>query len=1222
MRLIAEERIYSMNKKLLIPLFLAGLAIPALASENEINGVDAAFIGEFGERNTYIAHANELNTKIAEEGFVLLKNDGTLPLPKNSKITVTGKSSINLVKGGAGSGALGSPNNGVAVYTLEESLTEAGFRINEYATQFYKAAPGGRTNGNDVWKGNSEVTIGETPIANVTGDSELLSSFRQFNDLAIQVISREGTEGADILTIDATDSVKFGQSEKHALELSDNEQALFDELHNHFDKILILLNSSNVFECDKFMKDPKVAGILWVGNPGFGGAKAIGEILCGDVNPSGRTVDTWTRDFTKDPSFQNFSDNRQNTGVVIPNHQGRLAHQSADTMLNADGTPMRDYGADVSYTNTSNQNYLESREYMIVKGGLNGSKPGAFVSYEEGIYNDYRYYETRYADMAATNKSAADAWYKGENGVVFPFGYGLSYTTFKQEIVRVSPAVKSILTEESDLIEVSVKVTNTGNVAGKDAVQLYWKAPYTYGGIEKADHVLCAFDKTGTIEPGRSQIIHLTFHLQDVADYDYKDANNNNHVGYELDEGDYQIMLMKNAHQSYCAVELKVKDGGIIYDNDRYTNNEVTNRFTDRGFYSSMPGSKDIEFTEMSRTNFVSTFPKFPSIQDRKVKVGSRYEEFLTTPFDLAAFEEGTNFEYLPEAAHKTAEDGINWRQTGAHTIKLIDMLPYDLDDLMWEEFINEFSWNDLMTYVEAHATASPAMSSIYKPVSSEGDGPQYFRLMGWVSSPIIAATFNPRLAHEQGECIGMESQISGKTGWWGTAVNVHRSPFGGRNFEYYSADPFLTGRIAAQVVKAATDRGVYCYVKHFAVGEQEKNREGLSTFVNEQALREIYLKPFQMVVQEGKTIGIFTAFNRLGNMEVAASYPLLTEVLRNEWGFKGSLLSDMIHTGNPVFDNKLYENITYRVMAGCNCQLDTSKDKGATTVYAKWNQEVNNGFGAPVCEDGEHGIAWSFWYACRKAVKEHMYMIVHSTAMQRGLTKVVGNTTGTALVGENVSYNVAEDFANNDVLVGETVEVYNSSNSKSVKEIASIDKYEINERCELPDGVTFNEETGLITGAFSCPKLVRIDVIVNLTFTDDTVGRVAYQYVINVEPTIDENAVIEVIEAPEEEEVDPNPNEGENTENNENNENNENGEENTNTENNENNENNENIENNENVNDDNNNENVDDDKPTDKPIVINKDDGCKLSVGAASAFVSSLALVGALLIILNKKRK
>ncbi|MCR5309109.1 MAG: glycoside hydrolase family 3 C-terminal domain-containing protein [Bacilli bacterium] len=1150
-----------MRKRLLIPLFLAGMAAAALASENQSIGVDAKFIGEFGERNAYIEHANKINNQLAEEGFVLLKNDGTFPIGKNSKITLVGNACVNFSKG-AYLGDISYLRKHIDEIDFPTSLTNAGFQVNQTSLNFYKRSRNGRTNGNDGWKGNCEVTIGEDPIEDVLADNELINSFKEYNDLAIQVITRDGSEGCDVLTIDATDNVKFGESNKHALELSDNEQALFDELHNHFNKILILINSSNIFECDKFMNDPHVAGILWVDHIGYNCNKVITDILCGNVNPSGRTVDTWTRDFTKDPSFQNFSDNRHNTGVTIPNRNGKQYHQSADTMFNADGTPMRDYGADKTYTNTSNPNYLEDPQYKVVKGGLNGVKPASFVSYEEGIYNDYRYYETRYADMAKVNKENADTWYNGDSGVVFPFGYGLSYTTFKQEIVRVNPLAETVLDRNSDLIEVSVKVTNTGNVAGKDAVQLYWKAPYTAGGIEKADHVLCAFDKTGTIEPGKSQTVHLTFHLQDVADYDYKDANNNGHVGYELDEGNYAIMCMKNAHESYGEVALKVKNGGITYDKDRYTGNKVINRFTNRGFFSSMPGEKDIEFTEMSRSNFETTFPHYPSFEDRKVKECSRYEEILTTPFDLVSFEEGKNYDFLPSEVHKSEQDGANWVQKGEHTIQLKEMASLDIDDPKWEEFINEFSWTELMRFVEEHRMSSPSMESIGKESSSEGDGAQKFSIMPWVCPPIVAATFNPRLAHEQGECIGMESQISGKDGWWGPNLNLRRSPFGGRNLYFYSADPFLTGRIASQVVKAATDRGVYAYVRNFALAEQEKNREGLSTFVNEQALRELYLKPFQMVVEEGKTVGIMTAYNRIGNMEAAANYPLLTEVLREEWGFDGSLLSDMIHTGNSSYNHKCYEDITFRVMAGCNCQQDSNGFKDATKEYVVWVEDVNNGKDAPVCVGKENQIAWSFWYACRKAVKEHLHMIVNSTAMQRGLTQVVGKTNLDVLINEDVSLNVADDLINKSDIKDEIVNVFDSSNNKTQKILKSVDSYEINNRCTLPEGVSLNRETGVISGKFTYSQLARIDVIANLTFTDGTSGCVAYQYVIDVVPYRDIDIVEGIIDDPIIEE--PNNN--------------------------------------------NNNE-----------IVVEK--GCNGSIGATSIFVSSLALVGMLLMVLSRKK-
>nr|MCR5308743.1 fibronectin type III-like domain-contianing protein [Bacilli bacterium] len=776
-------------------------------------------------------------------------------------------------------------------------------------------------------------------------------------------------------------------------------------------------------------------------------------------------------------------------------------------------------------------------------------------------YLDYRYYETRYADMAKENKTDADEWYNSNEGVLYPFGYGLSYTTFSQEIIRVKPMVNSVLTEETDVIEVSVKVTNTGDVAGKDAVQLYWKAPYTAGGIEKADHVLCAFDKTNIIQPGESEVRHLTFHLQDVANYDYKDANNNGHKGYELDDGNYAIMVMKNAHEAYGAeMPLKVKDGGIIYETDRFTGHEVTNRFTDRGFYSSMPGEDDIEFTEMSREDFEGTFPTYPTFEDRKVKSGSRYEEFLTHEYDLSAFEEGRDYEYTPEGAHRTAADGANWKQTGKHTIKLIEMKDCEPDDPKWDEFINEFSWSELMTYVETNKMSSPAMSSIGKSNASEGDGPQKFNIMAWVSSPIIAATFNQRLAHEQGECVGMESQISGKSGWWGCAVNTHRSPFGGRNFEYYSADPFLMGRMAAQVVGAATDRGVYAYFKHFAVNDQEKNRESGISFVNEQALREIYLKSFQMVFEEGKSIGVMGSYNRLGLLETAASYPLMTEVLRGEWGFKGSVLSDMTHSGNGSVNFKCYENVTWRVLAGCNCQLDSNGFSGQVSQQAKWDANANEGKGAPVCVGGQKQIAWSLWNACREAVKQHMYMSVNSTVAQRGLTQVVGQTDAVINVNDNVNIDVVDDLDAKEIYEGAIVPVYGSDNSRSTKEIETIDSYEINKRCDLPKGITF--EDGVISGKFENVQLARIDVVVNVTLAGGAKAKIAYKYVLDVVPNLDDEYKVESGET-----ITPD--------------------------------------------------------PEDPPVIIKPEEkGCGGSVVAASAIVSVLAIAGASLLLLKKKKE
>ncbi len=1049
-----------MKKKVLVPIFLAAMALPLCLSQKPI-GLSAEFIGEFLDKNSYIQYGLAVNGQLADEGFVLLKNDGTLPLPKGAKVSVVGKSSTSLAKGGGGSGDAGV-SSGITEVTMDASLTAAGFVTNPTTKSFYSSSESGsgRANGNDGWKGNSQVVIGETDISKVTGKAGLVDSFSNYNDAAIQVITREGSEGCDVKTCNAHDSKATNSSnkvvsKKHALELSDNEQALFDLLHQHFEHIIIIINSSNIFECGQFEDDDKVAGVLWIGNVGDVGAGAVGRILSGEVNPSGRTVDTWARDFTADPTFQNFSDNSQTNLVTI---NGEEYYAPQDTMFNADGTPMRSYGTDKSYTNTNSPKWDSARggeTAKVVQGGINGVKPASYVSYEEGIYVDYRYYETKYADMAKANETEADAWYEGETGVVYPFGYGLSYTQFEQKIVKVSPVKNTKLTDKDEVIAMTVEVKNTGDVAGKEVVQLYWRAPYFEGGIEKADHVLCAFGKTEILQPGESQKVHLSFYLQDVANYDFSDANGNGFKGYELDAGDYEVLLAKNAHKAYDSVTFKI-NGGIKYENDRFTGNKVENRFTDRGFYNSMPGENDIEFTQMSRANFEETFPTHPTFETRKVKAGSRFEEFLTHQFSIEELDAG-NFEYVPEGAYKTEEDFASngWQQNGDYAIQLEEMKDVDWDDNeKWNDFLNGFKWSDMLTFTESNGMNSPELKAVGKNRYSEGDGPQKLKganMIYWVSSPIIAATYNQDLAHKQGECVGMESNLSNASGWWGPAVNTHRSPFGGRNFEYYAADPFLMGRIAANVVGAATDRGVFCYFKHFATNDQEKNRESGISFLNEQALREIYLRSFQMVFEEGKSIGVMGSYNRLGLMETAASYPLLTEVLRGEWGFKGAVLSDMTHSGNGSVDFKCYENINNRILAGCNSQLDSGGFGGKSE--AKWDASAWNGKGAPTYTNkaGQKVISWSYWYATRQMIKGIMYMGIHSTGQHRGLTQVV-------------------DEQNYEFVAGKKFKIDVEVEDRDLSE------FKLNDRVVLPEGVEFND--GVLSGTFKNPGLYRVDVI------------------------------------------------------------------------------------------------------------------------------------------------
>ncbi len=1010
-----------MKKKILIPIFLGALALP-LSLANKYNEVNAYFIG-IGERNDYLVHGLEVNAQLADEGMVLLKNlDDFLPMNGDENISVVGKSSTNLAKGGGGSGDA-SVSGGVHYIDLQESLTTVGFNINPDLTSFYKGSSSGsgRTNGNGGWMGRSDVTIGETPFSSYT-DALKSSMENDYNDAAIMVITREGSEGCDVKTINATDTTKTDPgskilSHKHALQLSDNEQDLFDYITDKFENVIIVINSGNIYQCDQFENNDAVKAVLWAGTVGDVGAGAIGRILAGEVNPSGHTVDTWARDFTKDPTYQNFSDNAQTN--VVKNAQGEEYYYAQDTMFNADGSPVKSEG---SYKGNPK---WENEEQKVVDVGLNGVRPSAYVSYEEGIYYDYRYYETRYAEVKAAGGDA-DAWYESEEGVIYPFGYGLSYTEFEQKIVS-SNIDHKILKSGNMKVQVEVEVKNTGSVAGKEVVQLYWRAPYIAGGIEKADKVLCAFDKTDMLEPGDSQKLTLEFNTQEVANYDCFDKNNNGFCGYELDGGDYQIVLGKNAHEELDEVNFKVAEGGIKYEVDLYTGATVENRFTDRGFYSSLPSEDDFEFTQFSREDMEETFPTHPTIEDRTLGSNSRIQEFFThafTPEDIDS--DVTNYEYMPKEAYKSKEDieALGWTQPNSapsSRMQFSELYNVDYDDPKWDEFMNQMTYAELLNFTTG-GDQNPAISGTGKPGITSQDGPQKFKgAQGvyWVCLPIAAATYNVELVTEQGKCIGNETIYTSNTyGWCGPAVNLHRSPFGGRNFEYYSADPLISGRMGGRVVAGATDGGIYCFFKHFAVNDQEKHREGVAAFLSEQALREIYLKAFQIVVQEGKSTGIMSSYNRIGLMESAASYPLLTEVLRNEWGFKGQVFSDMTHHSNSAFDRKYYENINNRILAGDSQQLDGSSYKN--DVLCSWDPQQG-------CPTYNGTPSYSWWYAVRKAAHDTMYSAAKCAAIDKSkVTNAHITIEGqkdlryTKAVDEevNIKLNVPEQYASYELAI------------------------------------------------------------------------------------------------------------------------------------------------------------------------------------------------------------
>ena len=535
-----------MKKKLLIPVFLGALALP-LALQQGAQGMEAQMFGEANNKNDYVAYASKIGAQIADEGFVLLKNDGFLPMnTQGAKVSITSKGSANFVRGGTGSGG-GNVDGSVKSYSIQSSLEEVGCQINPTLVSFYSNSSksgSGRSDANpNKWDGVNYSTIGETPMSSYSATE--LNSMDEYNDAIIFLITRQGSEGCDLKTCDARDSTSDPVSDRHALELSNNEEALFEEVKKHTDHVIVVVNSSNVFECGRFEDDDKVSAVLWIGNPGDVGPGALGRIISGQVNPSGHTVDTWARDFSKDPTWQNFADNAQTNKTT--DASGNPTYAAQDTMFNADGTPVMCFGSDKNYNDHSKPNWADEKN-KVVKGGLNGVRPSAYVSYEEGIYYDYRYYETKYDDMKANNESAADDWYEGESGVVYPFGYGLSYTTFDWKVKSVEPALNSNITNK-DTIKITMSVKNTGSYVGMDVVQAYITAPYTKGGIEKSAVSLVGIYKTPEIEPGK-ETTDFVFEIKasDFESYDCYDKDGNGFRGYELEKGLYQIELMSNSH--------------------------------------------------------------------------------------------------------------------------------------------------------------------------------------------------------------------------------------------------------------------------------------------------------------------------------------------------------------------------------------------------------------------------------------------------------------------------------------------------------------------------------------------------------------------------------------------------------------------------------------------------------------------------------------------------
>lgn len=907
----------SMNSLLDKPMAAIGEAIDFKLSAGELGGLMDTLFGSqrpiYSDEVTSVyptqkatnkaeafANAQEVNLKLAEEGFVLLKNENAaLPMNKGARISVFSKNSVNLSYGGSGSGGFDTSNN----KNLYESLNDAGFVTNPTLKSFYESSQSGpvRTaNSSDLDNGdNQKIATAETPQSKYT--DALKNSYADYSDAALVVITRIGGEGFDLPRYQG-DSEGAVSPDSHYLELDQNEIDLLTAVTDGtFKRVVVVFNTPSSFEAT-FLKDSayaafadKIDAAVWIGFTGSNGITALGEILNGDVNPSGRLVDTWAADFTKNPSFVNFG-----TGCL------------PDTTDKYDG-------------------------------GMYYS-----VDYEEGIYVGYRYYETR-------GETDGENWYNAN--VVYPFGYGLSYTTFDWTVGDASASEIELGTT----ITVPVTVKNTGSVAGKEVVQLYASAPYTLGGIEKAHKVLVGFAKTKLLQPGESETVTVSFDPYSAASYDYRDANSNGFSGYELEAGEYTLYVSRNAHESEKAIALNLA-ADVQIGTDPTTDSEVVNRYTDSENFLDSDWQLD---TMLSRADWEGTWPT-PQTAQQHAGTDRLYEEIRSEEHNNPTDFDSEEYPWFGEEPTLTLRDLLPSAEAEGYE----PVVSYD--DERWEELMMGCDEEEMIALINNGAYHTLAMESVGLPATIHGDGPSGFTCFmskeqvngtcQYVSEPVMASTWNINLMNELGEAIGEEGTIGDKaTGQpyssiYAPGVNIHRSPFGGRCSEYFSEDPFISGMMGAAEVQGIQSRGVLPTVKHFVANEQETHRSigGDLSWLSEQALREIYLKPFEYTVKLGETRGIMTSFNRIGTRWTGGDYRLLTEILRNEWGFNGLVICDF---------NTIPQYMIPRMMFYAGGSIDL-----ATQQSAMWTD----------CDTSDAGDA----IVLMRAVKDVMYALVNSNAM------------------------------------------------------------------------------------------------------------------------------------------------------------------------------------------------------------------------------------------------